>query len=68
MVEEDVICCHLTTNLFYESNNEEFFALDEITCEPLVETVDEEVTPKFVHYDAEEPFPTVNTCAEPKSM
>ena len=68
MAEEDLICCHLTTNLFHESDNEEFSVSDEITYEPLVETVDEEVTLKFVYNDAEEPFPTANTCVEPKSM
>ena len=66
MAEEDLICCHLTTNPFYESDNEEFSVLDEISYEPVVETVDEEVTTKFVYKDAEEIFPTSDTSTEPK--
>ena len=30
MAQEDLICCHLTTKLFYESDDEEFSVLDEI--------------------------------------
>ena len=53
---------------FDESDDKEFSVSDETAHEPLVETVDEEATSKFVYKDAEELFPTAETCAEPKLM
>ena len=53
---------------FDESGDKEFSVSDETAYEPLVETVDEEATSKFVYEDAGEPFPTAETCAKPKLM
>ena len=66
--KEDLMCCHLMMDPFDDSDDKEFSVSDETTYEPLVETVDEEATSKFVYKDAEELFPTADTCAEPKSM
>ena len=53
---------------FDESGDKEFSVSDETAYEPLVETVDEEATSKFVYEDAEEPFPTAETYDKPKLM
>ena len=55
--EEDLVCCHLTMDPIEESDDEDLSELNEISCEPIVETVKEESTSKFVYYDTEELFP-----------
>ena len=62
------MCCHLTMDPFDESGDDEFSVPDETAYKPLVDTVDEETTFKFVYKDAEEPFLTADTCAKPKSI
>ena len=53
--------------MFYDSDDEEFSVLDEISCEPIIETVNTKLTPKFVYDDAEELFLTAGVSTEPTS-
>ena len=56
--EEDLVCCHLNMNPIEESDDKDLSKLDEISCDPKVEIVEEEYTSKFVYNNSEELFPT----------
>ena len=72
--KEDVMCCHLTPYSYCDSDDEDFPISHDIHNNPtvertdvefIVETVDDEFTPKFVYEDAEELFPNATAGAEP---
>lgn len=61
-VKEDLVCCQFDTPHLEESDNEYdvMLKLKQISNSPMIKTVEEEHAEKFVFYNAEELFPSIN--------